>query len=278
MQPVFIGTPVHGSEAAVHRAAVRLDSVSFRYGSVPALDRVSLEVPRGSITGLLGRNGAGKSTSIRMLAGLIRPAEGRVEALGLALPGDATEVRRRTGYLLSEPALFAYLTPRETLRFIGESYELSPEESERRTEDLLAFFELDEVGDRFTEGFSTGMRKRLGLAAALIHSPDLLVLDEPFESLDPLIIRKLKRLLLTYRAGGGTVLLSSHLIDAVDEVCDRIAILENGRLLLSGSTEETKMQLAGRMERGALEELLASVVVGPGDASLEWLRPGDRRS
>ncbi|HEX8430454.1 MAG TPA: ABC transporter ATP-binding protein, partial [Longimicrobium sp.] len=120
--------------------ALRLDDVSRRFGAVAALDGVSLRVPRGSVTGLLGRNGAGKSTAIRMTAGLLQPEAGRVEVLGYRFPGDAVEIRRRTGYLLGEAALFAYLTPRETLRFLAEAYGVPRAEGERRTEELLAFF------------------------------------------------------------------------------------------------------------------------------------------
>jgi ABC-2 type transport system ATP-binding protein len=263
--------PAPAAEAPEH-SALRLDRVSVRFGAVTALDDVSLRVPRGSITGLIGRNGAGKSTSIRVLAGLLRPDAGEAEILGQPVRDAPLDTRAHTGYLLSEPALFAYLTPRETLRFLAQVYGLPRADGERRTEELLVFFELDDVGDRLVDGFSTGMQKRLGLAAALIHAPQLLVLDEPFEALDPLIVRKLKRLLLGYAGTGGSVLLSSHLIDAVDEICDRIAILERGRILLAGPTREATSQVAGALPgEGTLEELYASVVESSDVVELDWL-------
>ena len=253
--------------------ALSLAGVSIRFGGVQALDGVSLHVPRGSITGLIGRNGAGKSTSIRLLAGLLRPDAGEVRVLGRAFDGEALEIRRRTGWLLSEPALFAYLTPYETLRFLAEAYGVADAEGERRTRDLLALFELDGARDRLVDGFSTGMQKRLGLAAALVHAPELLVLDEPFETLDPLIVRKLKRLLARYAAAGGSVLLSSHLIDAVDEICDRVVIMEKGRVVVSGPTQQARRSVEGALGGGTLEELYASVVQDSADVELDWLRP-----
>jgi ABC-2 type transport system ATP-binding protein len=183
----------------------------------------------------------------------------------------AVEIKESTGYLLSEPALFAYLTPVETLRFLAEAYGFSAEEGARRAEDLIFFFELIEARDRVVEGFSTGMQKRLALAAAFVHSPRLLVLDEPFESMDPLIVRKIKKLLVRYVRGGGSVLLSSHLIDAVDEICDRVVILDRGQVIVEGTTTEAKARVEGRLGAATLEELYASVIDSGTDTTLEWL-------
>lgn len=250
---------------------LRLDNVSVRFGSLTALDNASFSVPRGSITGLIGRNGAGKSTSIRAIAGLIQPDSGHVEVFGRHVHESLIDILGRTGFLLSDPALFAYLTPREMLLFLSEVYNVPRTEAVQRTDDLIAFFELGDAADRLVNGFSTGMQKRLGIAAALIHSPELLVLDEPFEALDPLIVRKLKRLLLDYAAGGGSVLLSSHLLDAVDEICDRIAILDRGRVVIAGPTEDAKATVSHELGRGTLEELYASVVPSGDDVQLAWL-------
>lgn len=248
--------------------ALELAGATVRYGAFTALDGVDLVVPAGSVTGLIGRNGAGKSTSIRLLAGLLRPHAGEARVLGRPALADGVEIKRRAGFLLSEPALFAYLTPRETLRFVAEACGVPAAEGARRTEELLALFELDGAAERLVAGFSTGMLKRLGIAAAMVHAPDVLVLDEPFESLDPLIVRTLKRVLAEYAAAGGTVLLSSHLIDAVDQLCDRIAILERGRVVVAGRTDEAKARVAG-----TLEELYASVVDDRPAGTLSWLRP-----
>lgn len=281
MQGASAPSPSASEALSVREAApppaLRLTRVSVRFGAVTALDAVTFHVPTGSITGLIGRNGAGKSTSIHLLAGLLSPHDGEIAVLGKRFDEDdgdpeaAVEIKRGTGYLLSEPALFAYLTPAETLRFLAESYGLSEAEGARRAEDLIAFFELTEARDRVVGGFSTGMQKRLALAAALVHSPRLLVLDEPFESLDPLIVRKIKQLLVQYVRGGGSVLLSSHLVDAVDEICDRVVILDRGQVIVEGATAEAKTRVEGKLGSATLEDLYASVVERGGDTALEWL-------
>lgn len=246
------------------------------------MNDVTFNVPRGSITGLIGRNGAGKTTSINVLAGLLRPDGGDITVLGtkfvdgMGPDQGAATVKESTGFLLSEAALFAYLTPEETLRFLAESYGLSQAEAGRRADDLIAFFELTEARARVVEGFSTGMQKRLALAAALVHSPRLLVLDEPFESLDPMIVRKMKQLLRQYSADGGSVLLSSHLIDAVDEICDRVVILDRGKVVVEGATAEAKNRVKGKLGSATLEELYASVIEGGVDITLDWLSHHER--
>jgi ABC-2 type transport system ATP-binding protein len=254
-------------------AAIELDAVTVRFGRVHALRDVGFVVPAGSITGLIGRNGAGKSTTIRLLAGLLDPSEptSRVRVFGLGVPEARERILARSGFLLSDPALFPYLTPSETLDFLGRAYRLPPAEVRTRTAELLAFFELEEAAARLADEFSTGMRKRLGLAAALIHGPELLVLDEPFESLDPLMVRQLKRLIVDFSAGGGTVLLSSHLIDAVDEICDRVVILEEGRVVTEGTREEAKASIADRLPEATLEDLYASLVPEVAPPGMRWL-------
>jgi ABC-2 type transport system ATP-binding protein len=252
---------------------VQMESVGVRFGALRALDAVSFVVPEGSLTGLIGRNGAGKSTSIRMLAGLLEPTEAgsRVTVHGFSPSEGRREIAASTGFLLSDPALFPYLTAAETLRFVGRAYSLTNEMVERRIIDLVAFFDLEAAADRLVDAYSTGMRKRLALAAALIHAPTLLVLDEPFESLDPLMVRALKKLLIDYVAGGGTVLLSSHLIDAVEEICDRVVILEAGRVVGAGRTEEVKRGIRERLPSGTLEDLYASLVPASRSIDLAWL-------
>lgn len=262
--------------------ALSLGHVTVRFGSVTALNDVTFNVPRGSITGLIGRNGAGKTTSINVLAGLLSPKRGEVTILGkkfvdgMGSDQEAVKIKESTGFLLSEPALFAYLTPEETLRFLAESYGLSEAEGAQRADDLIAFFELTEARGRVVEGFSTGMQKRLALAAALVHSPRLLVLDEPFESLDPMVVRKMKQLLRQYAADGGSVLLSSHLIDAVDEICDRVVILDRGKVVVEGTTAEAKKRVEGKLGSATLEELYASVIERGVDTTLNWLSQHER--
>lgn len=254
-------------------AVIQLEDVSVAYGSVRALDRVTLGVSGGSILGLVGRNGAGKSTTVSLLAGVLKPTAGEVRVAGMGFRDDAEAIRRRCGYLLSEEALFAYLTAPETLAFIAEAFGVDVAERDRRIDDLIGFFGLRDAEDLLVDEYSTGMRKRLALAAALVHAPRILVLDEPFESLDPLMVRRLKRLLADFGAGGGTILLSSHLLDAVAEIATHVAILEHGHMLVHAPTGEAISQAAAARESApSLEALYASVVPDEVAPSIDWLR------
>jgi ABC-2 type transport system ATP-binding protein len=252
---------------------IQLERATLDYGSHRALDGLSLHVTRGSITGLVGRNGAGKSTTIHLLAGLLSASDPRtsIRVLGHALSSDRQAVLQHTGFLLSDPALFPYLTAGETLGFLARAYGVEKQESEKRIRELLKFFELDGSRQPLVVTYSTGMKKRLAIAAALIHAPELLVLDEPFESLDPLLVRALKHLLLEFAAHGGTVLLSSHLLTAVEEICDRVLILDQGRLISAGPVREGEAVARPRAPVGALEERYASLVPSSELPVLDWL-------
>jgi ABC-2 type transport system ATP-binding protein len=252
--------------------AVLIEDLTVAFGKLRALDAISFSVPVGSITGLIGRNGAGKTTSIRCLAGILQPTTvSRLAVMGGSPLTERREVLAATGFLLSEPALFRYLTPLETLLFLARAYRLDRAESESRSAELLSFFDLEAAQDRAVDEFSTGMLKRLSLAAALIHAPRLLILDEPFESLDPLMVRSLKKLLKGYAEGGGTVLLSSHLIDAVEEICDRVIILEQGRVVTAGPTDEVRSGISSALPAATLEDLYASLIPASEAVSLAWL-------
>jgi ABC-2 type transport system ATP-binding protein len=253
---------------------VRLSDVHLAYGEVHALAGVSLDVAPGTITALIGRNGAGKTTIVNVLCGLLAPDSGRTELFGRAWEGETDggeALRRSVGFLLSDPALFQYLSASETLAFLADAYGLRGAEAAARVEDMLRFFDLDQVRDRLADELSTGTRKRLALAAALLHAPRLLVLDEPFESLDPLIVRRLRRLLVRYVQRGGSVLLSSHLVDVVQEIADQVYILEEGRIVFQGPGAQFRGRTAPSDEGGALESLYASLVDDAKDLEVLWL-------
>jgi ABC-2 type transport system ATP-binding protein len=203
---------------------------------VAALADVTLAIPRGSIVALLGRNGAGKTTLLSLALGLLRPTAGSVRVLG----GDARDaaVRRRLGYLPEESSLHGFLTARETLRFHAGLCGLGRAAAAARTEALLELVGLEAAADRTVAEFSKGMARRLCLAQALVGDPELLVLDEPTSGLDPLGVRMVKDLLLRLASLGRTIFLSSHVLGEVEEVAHRIAILDGGRLLVSGSAAE----------------------------------------
>ncbi|MHC4470403.1 MAG: ABC transporter ATP-binding protein [Planctomycetota bacterium] len=207
-----------------------------RRDRVLALDRFDLRVTRGEVVGLLGPNGSGKSTTMKLLLGLIRPTSGRASLFGR--PAGNREALHETGYLPEESRLFGFLTAKETLRLFGSLAGLDRRAAAGATEKLLGEFGLADVAERRVAGFSKGMSRRLGLAAALVGDPPLLILDEPTSGLDPLGSAEVKALIKRLGAEGRTVLLSSHLLSDVEDVCDRIVLLGKGRLISDGAPGE----------------------------------------
>jgi len=220
---------------------LRFDDVSKTYRAwrgwrrqpVPALDRLSLEVERGEIFGFLGPNGAGKTTALHLLMGFIFADGGRGYAFDL--PFGDSRAHRHIGFLPENLAFYRHLTPVRLLRFFGRLNDVSPADLNRRVPDLLDRLKLTEAAHRRIGGFSRGMLQRVGLAQVLIHDPDLLVLDEPTSGLDPLGRRLVRQLLLELKERGKTVFLSSHLLSEIELVCDRVGVMDRGRLLRTGS-------------------------------------------
>ena len=223
--------------------AIRIDNLVKEYaspgpGEPPklALKGVSFDVPQGGIFGLLGPNGSGKSTTMKLLLGLLHPTSGHVSILGKSPRHVAT--RKRIGYLPEESQLYEQLTAKETLRFYGGLFGLKRNDIRERSKALLDMVGLAHAADRPVGEFSRGMARRIGLAQALINDPDLLILDEPTAGLDPIGCRQIKDLLRALAERGKTILLSSHLLADVQDVCDRIALLHNGRRLTEGCMSE----------------------------------------
>ncbi|MDI6774414.1 MAG: ABC transporter ATP-binding protein [Verrucomicrobiota bacterium] len=205
----------------------------WRRPKARAVDGVDLEIRRGEIFGLLGPNGSGKSTTIKVLLGLLRPSSGTAEVLGF--PPRAIAAKAMIGYLPEESRLYDYLTPRETLEFYGRLFDFDRRARAERIEQLLEMVGLSHAAHRCVGEFSKGMARRVGLAQALVNDPRLLILDEPTSGLDPIGRRQVKDLLLALAKRGKTILLSSHLLADVEDVCDRVAILYNGRIRAQGS-------------------------------------------
>ena len=199
---------------------------------VRAVQDLSLRIERGEVLGLLGPNGSGKSTTIKMILGLLRPSAGGVRVFGL--PPGHPEVRARVGYLPEVTTLYRHLTPRETLGFFGALFDLPRAERRRRVGELLRMVGLEEAADRAVGEFSKGMARRVGLAQALVNDPDFIVLDEPTSGLDPIGRHQVKTLIRQLAARGKTILLSSHLLSEVADVCDRVTVLYRGRLQATG--------------------------------------------
>ncbi|HEX8280814.1 MAG TPA: ABC transporter ATP-binding protein [Chthoniobacterales bacterium] len=210
--------------------------VPFSRRSVTAVRNLDLRVEAGQVYGLLGPNGSGKSTTLKIILGLVRPSTGKVEIFGR----DSQQVasREAIGFLPESPYFYKYLTGAETLRFYGKLSGLRGPALSRRVNELLALVSLEDARDRRLDGYSKGMLQRIGLAQALVHDPKLVVLDEPTAGVDPAGSRDIRDLILDLKRRGITVLLSSHLLEQVQEVCDRIGILANGVLVREGSIDE----------------------------------------
>jgi ABC-2 type transport system ATP-binding protein len=219
--------------------AIVVRDLKKSYGSKAAVNGVDLEVPRGSFFGFLGPNGAGKSTTIRILTGLIPADSGYIEILGLRLPEDEMEIKKRIGLVPDESLMFERLTGFEFLEFVGRMYGLPRDVAIQRARGLLELLEL--ANDRKVIGeYSKGMRKRVAMAASLIHHPELFLMDEPFEGVDAVGARLMKDILVDQVHRGATVFLTSHVLEVVERLCDRIAIINHGAIVTAGTLEELR--------------------------------------
>jgi ABC-2 type transport system ATP-binding protein len=249
--------------------AILVSGLEKRYGAKAAVDGLDLAVPRGSFFGFLGPNGAGKSTTIRILTGLIPFDRGSVEVLGFRLPGQELAIKGCIGLVPDESLLFDRLTGVEYLEFVGRMYGMGRSIAIERARGLLDLFELP-AGRKMIAEYSKGMRKRVAMAASLIHHPELFLMDEPFEGVDAVGARLMKDILLHQVARGATVFLTSHVLEVVERLCDRVAIINQGKIAVAGTVDE--LRAGGE----SLEDTFVRVVGGsrePWEAhqGLEWL-------
>ena len=244
--------------------ALVTQGLTRRFGDFTAVEHVSLTVAPGQFFGFLGPNGAGKSTTIKMLTGLLAPSSGSIEILGLDAIARAQDVKRQIGVVPEGLALFGRLTAAEFLRFAGRMYGLAPQLTAQRAAELLDFMDLAGDPKKLIADFSHGMQKKLALAAAVIHGPKILFLDEPFEGVDAIAAGTLKAMLQGMIARGATIFLTSHVLEIVERLCTHIAIIDKGRLIASGSLEELRAGVeaatTGHAERLTLEEIFISIV------------------
>ena len=230
-----------------------------------AVDGLNLTVPRGSFFGFLGPNGAGKTTTIKMLMGLAPPTSGEIQLLGLPMPERALEIKRQIGLVPDESLLFDHLTGGEFLEFTGRIYCLDRPTAIERTKELLELFELDGAPRKMIHEYSKGMRKRLAMAAALIHRPQLFLMDEPFEGVDAVGARMMKDLLAAQVRQGATIFITSHVLEVVERLCGYIAIINHGKLVVEGPTEDLR-------GNGTLEDAFVRAVgVHTDREALDWL-------
>ena len=239
------------------------------FGDFVAVDGIDLAVPKGSLYGFLGPNGAGKSTTIKCLTGLLRPTGGTMTILGLDPIVAPEAVKRQVGVLPEDLALFEHLTASETLAFVGQVHGLAPATIRARTAELLAMMDLDGAAGQLVADYSHGMRKKTSLAAALLPAPRLLFLDEPFEGIDAIASRLIKDLLHDFVTRGGTIFLTSHILEVVERLCDHIGVIHKGRLAAQGPIETLRAGIAGE----TLETTFLKLV-GAGEgvrSKLDWL-------
>ena len=230
---------------------IELVNLQKRFGDLAAVDGIDLAVPRGEFLAVLGPNAAGKTTTIRMIAGLIRPTAGSVAVAGFDVQTDPLEARRRMAYVPDFPFLYDKLTPAEFLRFTGELFDLSHERIDSASSGLIERFSLGPYLNKPIEGLSHGTRQRVAIVSALLHDPEVFVIDEPMVGLDPFHARVVKDVLKERSAAGMTVFLSTHQLSVAEEMADRIAIMHRGRIVAIGSREELREKSGAA---GALEE------------------------
>ena len=232
--------------------AIRIQGLRKRFGEKTAVHGLDLEVATGEFFCFLGPNGAGKTTTIKMLTGLLRPSEGRIEIAGNDIEQEALAAKRLLGYIPDHPYLYEKLTGRELMRFVAGLYRMGADGLEARIEKLLEAFEIREVGDQLVQDYSHGMRQKLSFASTFLHRPKIVIVDEPWVGLDPKNIRRVKDDLKARTQKGLTVFMSTHTLSIAEEVADRIGILHRGRLLHLGTVAEIK---ALAEDPGSLEEI-----------------------
>ena len=242
---------------------IQFDNVTRTYGTRVAVDRLNLSVSSGELFAFLGPNGAGKTTSIKMIVGLLRPTNGRIQVCGYDVVSQPRESKQRISYVPDEPHLYDKLTGREFLKFIADMYGMSTSVGSQLIQGQIERFELADFVDELTENYSHGMKQRLVFAAAMLHQPQVLVVDEPMVGLDPKSIRLVKDLLREKSAQGVTIFISTHTLSIAEELCDRIGIIDRGELKFIGTIQELKQEMS--RHESSLEQLFLELTSSNGN-------------
>ena len=221
---------------------IELKSLTKRYGSFTAVDAIDLTVPKGELFGFLGPNGAGKTTTLRMIAGILRPSAGSVRIADVDVTENPMAAKSILGYIPDRPYIYEKLTGSEFLRFVAGLYSQNGKEIEHRGRELLTLFDLDEWRDELVESYSHGMRQKLIISSAFIHKPDVIVVDEPMVGLDPKAARILKDLFREYTRRGHTIMMSTHTLEVAETMCDRIGIIQSGKIRALGTMADLRAQ------------------------------------
>lgn len=245
---------------------IRTRRLTKRFGNITAVDGLDLEVMGGEIYGFLGPNGSGKTTTIRMLTGLLDPSEGEAFVCGYNISKEPASAKALIAYVPDQPKIYGKLTAREFLYLISDLYRVPADLSRPRTGELLAMFGLDDRADELLEGYSHGMKQKVVLAAALIHQPRVILLDEPTVGLDPRSARLLKDVLMEIARQGAAIFLSTHILEIAERMCHRVGILKEGRLVAEGSPDELRRQVGRGGE--SLEDIFLELTAGHENADL----------
>jgi ABC-2 type transport system ATP-binding protein len=251
---------------------IRLEGLTKNYGKFVAVNRIDLHVPRGELFGFLGPNGAGKTTTLRMIAGILRPTEGKILIGGDDLIEQPMSAKKRIGFIPDRPYIYEKLTGAEFLRFVAGLFNQDGTVIEHRIDELLDLFELAVWKNELVESYSHGMRQKLIISSALIHRPECIVVDEPMVGLDPKGARLLKDIFRSFVDRGGTVLMSTHTLEVAEAMCDRIGIIQEGEIVACGSMAELREQTA--TGNASLEELFLKLTGGAAIRELTALLEG----
>ena len=245
---------------------VTLTNLTKVYGESKAVDDVSFNVKRGELFGFLGPNGAGKTTTIKMLIGLLEPTSGEANILGVNMWENPLEAKKYISYVPDQPNLYPKLTGREYLEFVASVFKMDEEKFKRNTEELLTLFNLNDRADELIESYSHGMKQKIAICGALVHEPDILFLDEPTVGLDPKSARDLKNILRAKCDAGMTAFMSTHILEIAEQMCDRIGIIANGKMITLGTMDELRA-LEGESE-GTLEDIFLQLTGGEAEKAL----------
>jgi ABC-2 type transport system ATP-binding protein len=256
------------TSATIAAQAISTEHLTRRFGDLVAVQDVNLRVAPGQFFGFLGPNGAGKSTTIKMLTGLLAPSSGRIQILGVDLRQDSVDVKRQIGVVPEGMALFGRLTGFEYLSFVGRMYGLDRSTAAKRAAELLDFMQLVDQPKALVTDYSHGMQKKLALAAAVIHGPKILFLDEPFEGVDAIASNTLKAMLQNMIARGATIFLTSHVLEIVERLCSHVAIIHRGQLVAQGSLEE--------LRAGVEADAAAALTAASAPHQLDAPAPGEK--
>ncbi|MFN8580763.1 MAG: ABC transporter ATP-binding protein [Gemmatimonadaceae bacterium] len=228
---------------------IELQQLTKKYGSFTAVDGIDLHVERGELFGFLGPNGAGKTTTLRMIAGILRPTAGSVRIAGVDLLRDPLQAKAKLGFIPDRPFIYEKLTGMEFLRFVAGLFQQEGSEVDHRARELLALFDLEDWRDELVESYSHGMRQKLIIASAFVHRPEVIVVDEPMVGLDPKAAKTLKNLFREYTRRGHTIMMSTHTLEVAQHLCDRVAIIQQGKIRACGSIDDLRAHAQGPDDR-----------------------------